>query len=749
MKLFLSWGNIRDSIRQRILSISPGLILTCFLMLTFFASSATYIFESQLKQTQIEHKIENVTDFIRSNIQSHIDSIIRPTQGLFISSDFVDRKEFDSFAKALQISNVKSGIQGVSYVIRLREADLDSHTKMMKAQGFSDFAIWPDLKQKIGQDYFPVTYIYPMDWRNKRVHGFNVGQEEKMRQAMDWARDTGEPTMTQQVTLVQETSIDLQPGFLIFAPLYNKKMPVSNLEERRRALIGYISGVFRTTNFFDQLMLSVVPNVQSIKLEIYDGDTIDPNQLFYSYSSSEKKEVDIFKGETKFKTVAIEVANRKWLARILTPDVRPVVFEKDLQWFLLIVGLLISLLLYVVSKLNQIQNMKLNQDIEILTETKTYLQEAKESAETASTLKGAFLANMSHEIRTPLSVIISSSNFLMDSQTSSEEKERFVQIIQRNGKNLLGIINDILDFSKIEAGMVALEFVPTSIYSVLKDVESDMQLLAQNKNISFKVNILSELPGDFGTDPGRLQQILRNVIGNAIKFTEQGSVEITVEASKDHEIRFLVKDSGIGLNQEQQKKLFAPFSQADVTFTRKYGGTGLGLVLAKKLARLLGGDVTLKSSDSGIGSVFEIVIKNQSTSAPQNKSIPPDTMVKKQLPFIGKKILLVEDSPDNQFVVTRILQMQGAEVTVAQNGRDGIEKALEENFDLILMDIQMPVMDGVAATKILRQKGYKRPIFALTAHTQPHLKELSTEAGFDNYLNKPFLVDELIRKFNF
>lgn len=749
MKVFLRWGNIRESIRQRILSISPGLLLTSCLALTFFASSVAYIFEVQLKQTQTEHKIEEVTDFIQANIQSHIDSMIRPIQGLFSSSQFVDAKEFESFAKVLQISNVKSGIQAVSYISRLREIDLVAHTKMMRAQGFSDFIIWPKPQKKTGQDYFPVTYIYPMDWRNKRAHGFNVGQEEKRRRAMDLARDTGEPTMTQQLELVQEISVDVQPGFIIFSPLYNEKMPVSNKEERRRALVGYISGVFRSTKFFDQLMLSVAPTVQSIKLGLYEGDKIDPRQLLYSYSSAGKNDVDIFKDETKFKTVAIEVANRKWLARVLITHARPVRFGNDSHWFLLIVGLLVSLLLYVVSKLNQIQSKELNQDIETLTETKLRLQEAKESAETASTLKGAFLANMSHEIRTPLSVIISSSNFLMDSQTSSDEREKFVKIIQRNGKSLLSIINDILDLSKIEAGMVALEFVPTSIESVLKDVEADMHLLAQNKNISFRVNILSELPVNFGTDPARLQQILRNVIGNAIKFTEQGAVEVTVEPIDNNEIRFLVKDSGIGLDQEQQKKLFAPFTQADITFTRKYGGTGLGLVLSKKLARLLGGDVTLKSSDSGVGSIFEVVIKNQPVSAPQNKSTPPDTSAKKQLPFIGKKILLVEDSQDNQFVITRILQRQGAEVEVAQNGREGVDKAMEGNFDLILMDIQMPVMDGVAATKILRQEGYKRPIFALTAHTQPHLKTLSTEAGFDNYLNKPFLVDELIRKFNF
>ena len=336
----------------------------------------------------------------------------------------------------------------------------------------------------------------------------------------------------------------------------------------------------------------------------------------------------------------------------------------------------------------------------------------------------------------------------MSPQINAEEKEKFAQIILRNGKNLLSIINDILDLSKIEAGMVSLEFSRISIRSELKDLEADMQLLAQGKNISFQIKISDELPDVIGTDPSRLQQILRNILGNAIKFTEQGSVEVMVDIVKNDEIRFLVKDSGIGLTNEQQKNIFAPFSQADITFTRKYGGTGLGLVLSKKLARLLGGDVTLKSSQSGAGSVFEILIKNQTTSTPPFKMSSSERTPKNQFPLRDKKILLVEDSPDNQFVITRILQLQGAEVAVAKNGTEGVEKALQQNFDLVLMDIQMPVLDGFAATKILRKKGYTKPIFALTAHTQPQLKELSAEAGFDNYLNKPFQIEELLRKFS-
>lgn len=739
--MFLSWAPFKDFIKKQIIRVPPSLILVSSLALTIFTSGLTYLFETQLKQTYIEHKIENIKNFIESSIQSHIDSMIRPTQGLFVSSQFVDHKEFASFENVLQISNLKSGILNVSYIIRLPEAEIRSHTKMMVSAGFSDFSIWPKPTGKPGQDYFPITYIYPMDWRNKRALGYNVGHEEKRKLAMDLARDTGEAAMTGKIILVQEDNVDVQSGFIIFSPLYKKHYRVSTVEERRRALSGYIGGAFRTKSFFDQLMQELTVNVQHFKLELYDGEIADPKLLFFTFSSSGIDEQDMLSSNT-----TIEVANRKWLARITTTGARPIGLQAELHWFLLIVGLLVSLLLYLVTKLNLIQNMKLNQDIEMLRETKLHLQQAKESAEAASTLKGAFLANMSHEIRTPLSVIISSSNFLMSPQINADEKEKFAQIISRNGKHLLNIINDILDLSKIEAGMVSLEFAQILIRSELKDLEEDMRLLAQAKNISFQMQISDELPEFIGTDPSRMQQILRNIIGNAIKFTERGYVEVIVDSVKGDEIRFLVKDSGIGLSKEQQKNIFAPFSQADVTFTRKYGGSGLGLVLSKKLASLLGGDVTLKSSQSGAGSVFEINIKNKMDSANPYKLSPLERTPKNQFLLRGKKILLVEDSQDTQFVVTRILQLQGAEVTVAKNGAEGVAQALQQNFDLVLMDIQMPVMDGFAATKILREKGYTKPVFALTAHTQPQFKELSAEAGFDNYLSKPFQIDELLRK---
>ena len=729
-----------DKFKQRVIGISPVLILLCGLSITTIASYATYLNQSKLHHHYVEQNLALVRDNIQAKIKSQVDMVIRPTQGLFNSSNFVDINEFSGFIKTLHVPSSLGGLQAVANSPRLLDSELDKHVKFMKLEGSRDYHIWPRPEKKTTQDWFPITYIEPLDSHNKNAVGYDVSQENKRRLAMDLARDTDEPTMTQQLSLVQ----NLESGFIVYAPLYKKNMPTDSIENRRKALSGFISGVFQSTTIFDQIVKNLIPLVPALKLRIYDGAEMTPDQLFYSFSASKNNED--FKEKTS-DVVMIEVANRKWMAQIATSPASSFDIEKHAYLILFFIGLLLSLLSFLLTKYVKLQNLKLSQDIELLTETKKYLHIAKEAADSASSLKTAFLANMSHEIRTPLSVIVSSC-YLMQETANAGEKEKFTQIIERNGMQLLSVANDILDLTKIETGIISVEYLDFAIRTLLNDMAKDMNVLAHRKNISFEAHIAENIPEVFGTDPTRLRQILQNIIGNAIKFTQQGTVKMTAELAEKNYLRILVEDSGIGITAEQQKLLFQAFSQADVSFTRKYGGTGLGLLLSKKLAHLLGGELSLKSSQSS-GSVFEILIQNQLQVLP---SEPSDIAVPHEVNpplLIGKKILLVEDSLDNQFVVTRILEAQGAKVEVAQNGSEGLEMALQSNFDLILMDIQMPVMDGFTATKSLRIKGYRGPIIALTAHTQPELEKLSIEAGFNHYLSKPFQFDQLIKKFKF
>ncbi len=377
---------------------------------------------------------------------------------------------------------------------------------------------------------------------------------------------------------------------------------------------------------------------------------------------------------------------------------------------------------------------------------------ANEIVVKASKAKSDFLSNMSHEIRTPLTAVIGFSETLLDSDQSMHTRINTIKTIIRNGKHLLSLINNILDLSKIEADKIEIEKINIDPFKILTEVSSLLSSLAVEKNIDFKINYLSELPKHFKSDPVKLKQILINLASNAIKFTEKGSVTINVKLLKEQQkISFEVEDTGIGLKPEQLNKLFKSFSQADSSTTRKYGGTGLGLVLSKRLAELLGGTIVVESQ-FGIGSRFQVTIETDSLhnielineqgyahfTSQENVEVktPP-------IKFTGE-ILLAEDTPDLQRLIALYLRKTGANVTVVENGKLAVEQALNKEFDVIFTDIQMPVMGGIEAVKIMRKQGYKKPIIALTANVMEKNKLICIQAGCDGFVSKPVNRNKLI-----
>lgn len=369
---------------------------------------------------------------------------------------------------------------------------------------------------------------------------------------------------------------------------------------------------------------------------------------------------------------------------------------------------------------------------------------AKEEAIAANRAKSDFLAQMSHEIRTPLGAILGFSELLLQSSDDEETRRETLEIIIRNGQNLLQIVDDILDMSKVEAGKLNVEHIPFSLPEMLADLEDLFGPKAREKGLKLQIIPDRRLPREIQTDPNRLRQILINVLGNAIKFTPDGSVRLMagpVEFQDGKQIlEFKVVDTGVGIAAEQQEFLFRPFSQADASISRRFGGTGLGLALSRQLARLLQGDLVLTASEPGKGSTFTLRLAVD-IREPEVGGATCGLTLKEacgpRLQLSEVRVLLVDDSQDNRLLMTKILKSTGAIVDIATNGREAIEKALDQSHDVVLMDMQMPVMDGYAAARVLRSHGFPKPIIALTANAMTSERVRCLEAGCDDFHPKP------------
>lgn len=359
----------------------------------------------------------------------------------------------------------------------------------------------------------------------------------------------------------------------------------------------------------------------------------------------------------------------------------------------------------------------------------------------ANQLKSNFLANMSHEIRTPLGAIIGFTDLLKDPNLSHKERLGYLRVIQKNGDYLANLINDVLDISKIEAGRLLLDFQEVNPVSLVEDVLTLLSLRGSDKGISLQMNVKGPLPEKFVTDPIKLKQVLLNLVGNAVKFTEVGGVNVDL-LWRENKLIVTITDTGIGIPAAAVPKLFTVFMQSDSSMARRFGGTGLGLALSKKIAEKLGGDVTLKRTEVGKGSTFEVVVANASDRATvQQEAKAP---VLGNISLSGLHILVADDAPDNQWLIRLYLEKPGAKVSLASNGLEAVEMASREKYDLILMDIQMPEMDGFAATREIRKAGYEGPIIALTAHAMSDMKDKSKDVGCSDYLSKPIQKELLL-----
>lgn len=396
------------------------------------------------------------------------------------------------------------------------------------------------------------------------------------------------------------------------------------------------------------------------------------------------------------------------------------------------------------------------------------LRDAIANAEAANRSKSDFLAAISHEIRTPMSIVLGYAELLLNQAGSESDRREFIESIVRNGRHLLDLVNDLLDLAKIESGTLTLNLEQVDLAAFIADLNSQFRIKAEEKGLKLEFRAAGAIPVEFQSDDLRLRQILINLISNAIKFTDRGSVVVEISYVGDStgrkgSLHFTVKDTGSGIRPENREKIFEKFSQGDIQTSRVAGGTGLGLALARSCARMLGGDVRLLASKVGEGSTFvstvtvdastvtgwmddsdfQEVIRQKKRNG--GKILAPSSPIQT---LRGVRVLVADDQRDNRELMRAILELYGARVTLVENGIVAIDAALAGDFDFVIMDVQMPGLSGHEAVRILRDKNYRKPVFALTANAMKGEKEKCLQSGYDEYFSKPINIQRLIAAVN-
>ena len=393
------------------------------------------------------------------------------------------------------------------------------------------------------------------------------------------------------------------------------------------------------------------------------------------------------------------------------------------------------------------------EDITLLEESRVALASAKEEAEAANRAKSEFLANMSHEIRTPMNAILGFTELLRRGFGKSErESTRYLDTIHHSGRHLLGLINDILDLSKVEAGQLTLEKIACAPHQVIQGALAELGLKAREKGIALSVRLLTPVPEHVESDPARIRQVVLNLLSNAVKFTERGGVEVVLAFSGGI-YTVEVSDTGIGMEPSRVESMFDPFTQADASITRRFGGTGLGLAISRRLARALGGDL-VATSQPGVGTtmIFSFAtgplagvrLLDAGQVAQAGEEAGGKQRTRWKIP--SARVLVVDDGAENRELISLVLTEHGLWVDEAGNGQVALDKMAAGSYDLVLMDMQMPVLDGFAATRELRRRGVATPIVALTAHAMKGFEAEVMEAGCTAYLTKPVDIDVLLQQ---
>lgn len=693
--------------RRRARQVVVPIVITLLVVAAFVALARQA--GDQRRQLQFDATAAAVGRALAERIDE-AERVVVTLRGLFEASDEVARDDFARFVSYLPLAGL--GISALEWSPRISDAErpaLERELSALAGTAITLATVVDGKRQPVGPQpfYFPVSYVEPLTG-NEAALGLDLQAQAQRLQLLQQAEQLDGVVASTPIALVQGGR-----GMLLIAP-------VRPSAQSHQAIGGFVLGVLH----LDPWLGGALADIELSGLSVTISDTSAGGEPLFSYGPAQR-------GDSREQLLT--AGNRQWQLT-LTAGSDYFFREQDwLLWLMITLGLLFTVLLCSLLLLITGTTAQVAQQV---VERTAELQQALVRADRANAAKGEFLANMSHEVRTPINAISGMLTLVGDEPLSVRARDYLAKAQQATGV-LLRVVNDILDYSKIEAGRLELEQRPFNLHQLVMGLAGVIRPAANDKGLQFKVRPLTELPQWLSGDAVRIEQILHNLLNNAVKFTSSGSVELALAATVGPErlaaLTLKVSDSGIGMEQATIERLFQSFTQADSSITRRFGGTGLGLAICRRLVALMAGEIRVDSSPGG-GSCFTVELQLPLAEPPvasREASAPPL--------FSGKRLLVVEDQPINREVLAAMLARCGVEVVEAVNGAEALAMVEQMTIDLVLMDIQMPVMDGLTATRAMRADARWRglPIIGLSANAFAEDRAQSLAAGMNDYLTKP------------